>query len=890
MYATTGNALCQELSEDSSGTCSDGHQGGSFAHQVTMIYGMVCADSQHVMELQCLPGPQTNERLTAYARSAEEAVKLVSEAAGKSFNVYYGVNPRTKDCYTRAPGRWVQSAKGISGTNEDVCVLRNAFFDIDPVRAQGFEKHASTKAELIKCLEAGQTFIGTHQLQGSADVIISGNGIQLVILVNVPIEFKDRYQIWHRDMCKKFQHDGVKLDPTSDARRLGRMPGVLNTSKTAVAGRPHRIAQVLSEESSSICVNWQREIAATDLSSKAPKSFTEGPLPDRWDEVLRNDEKARSRWGGDTSGLNDASGSGLDFALAIIAVGHGFDDGDIFRILKHFEHGSKNEALRNPSRYYQRTIANARAVAGSDGFDPSQIMPFARIPNLSVLGHNDDMAAVLFDSTTGLHEVDLGKWQYVNALLVMGDPLVTYTENGKHFSGFRENLAIAARCRRLDTEKYYGDGIWYHDGEILFASNGKMATLASDFTVKRLDCPIWNNRLVRTSGKTGYDPLSTLQEAAAMSADDVRATCGELIQYLRNWNYKGSFVPELLSGLVMATFIQDVWPFRPQVYLTGRTHTGKSQLLESLEAIFGPLAMLRDGKTSEAAIRQSLATQEQILLIDEFEKNHHRDRVLELLRSSSRGHTISKGTQNHNPVNFLIKCIAWVASIEVGLENAADRNRFIVCELLPLSAEARPPAKAGLKELGAKLLSASISISGRALARANELRIADVHGADPRLVEILAIPVALLTEAGIVDDPSTILTEIALDQTGSMGQASDADEVGLLDAILDSHIRVSGITSPATYSVRQILEEKLEDSQAHRALEQSGIYIDGTGIIISQDPVKRYLLKDTKWSRLNIYDFLKRIPGALQDQFRLKNNRIRGVKLPLNSLQADREG
>ncbi|MEP6935924.1 MAG: hypothetical protein ABI988_18620, partial [Nitrospirota bacterium] len=86
------------------------------------------------------------------------------------------------------------------------------------------------------------------------------------------------------------------------------------------------------------------------------------------------------------------------------------------------------------------------------------------------------------------------------------------------------------------------------------------------------------------------------------------------------------------------------WKWKAHSYVSAKRNTGKSTLLETLAALLGPMACLFGGETTEAAIRQSVRLRGHYLLLDEFERNMERDKILRLLRQANHGGTVAKGS------------------------------------------------------------------------------------------------------------------------------------------------------------------------------------------------------------------------------------------------------
>ena len=61
-----------------------------------------------------------------------------------------------------------------------------------------------------------------------------------------------------------------------------------------------------------------------------------------------------------------------------------------------------------------------------------------------------------------------------------------------------------------------------------------------------------------------------------------RKVVSELEKMLSQWTWKNEMSPQILCGLIGATFMQTVFAWRPMVSILGESNTGKSTLLDFL--------------------------------------------------------------------------------------------------------------------------------------------------------------------------------------------------------------------------------------------------------------------------------------------------------------------
>lgn len=148
----------------------------------------------------------------------------------------------------------------------------------------------------------------------------------------------------------------------------------------------------------------------------------------------------------------------------------------------------------------------------------------------------------------------------------------------------------------------------------------------------------------------------------------------------------------LFAGWIVCAMVCGALRWRPSIYVTGSSGSGKSWLLENVLApLVGPIALQVQSKTSEAGIRQTLNSDALPVIFDEFEREDAQaaarvQGVLDLMRQSSSEseRKIIKGTQNQASARFfrIRSCFAF-SSINVGTAHAADESRLSILALQP---------------------------------------------------------------------------------------------------------------------------------------------------------------------------------------------------------------
>lgn len=187
----------------------------------------------------------------------------------------------------------------------------------------------------------------------------------------------------------------------------------------------------------------------------------------------------------------------------------------------------------------------------------------------------------------------------------------------------------------------------------------------------------------------------------------------KLVGQLMTWIWARPLIDvRLIAGGIAASFVGGALGWRPNIWVTGGSGTGKSTLNGMdglLHRLFGD-GMFRTGATSSAAIRQSLLNSTVPVMIDEFEAkgdNRKVDEIIELARLAGSAEKMHKGGSDHNPHEFTIQSCFWFSSINIPPLDTQDRNRLGILELLPFDPE-NPPKPIDWQALNAPELGRQI--------------------------------------------------------------------------------------------------------------------------------------------------------------------------------------
>jgi len=145
----------------------------------------------------------------------------------------------------------------------------------------------------------------------------------------------------------------------------------------------------------------------------------------------------------------------------------------------------------------------------------------------------------------------------------------------------------------------------------------------------------------------------------------------------------------LLSGWLFIAPISGVLPWRPHVWITGKTGSGKTWVFDEVcSKILDGVSFRFQGDSSAAGIRQSFNGDALPTLFDEAEGENLRAQermefVLQLARAASSGNGAPnvKGQKDGGSVAYSVKSCFLMSSIVPQIKHGADLRRFTVLNL-----------------------------------------------------------------------------------------------------------------------------------------------------------------------------------------------------------------
>lgn len=354
------------------------------------------------------------------------------------------------------------------------------------------------------------------------------------------------------------------------------------------------------------------------------------------------------------------------------------------------------------------------------------------------------------------------------------------------------------------------------------------------------------------------------------------------------WTRKASGL--LLAGWAALAPFSGALQWRPHVWVTGGAGCGKTTLInEFVFPLLNGYDLFAQGNSSEAGIRQKLRFDALPVIFDESEQNDQRESarmqaVLALMRQSSSESAARtyKGTTGGNSMDFLVRSMFCLSSIQVGIKHQADRERLAVLALRPKreSDDAAGEWKV-LKEqlymlkrdgtLPARLMRRSLDLLPITLknidtfASAGAKKFGSQRDGD-QYGTLLAGAWSLMSGDLVTEEDAMALLD-AYDWADHVEHADIDDSTQALSAILEARVRANG---GVELSVYEVVESAAVDSEqntltmreADALLQRHGMRVkDGLLLFSNKSEALPRLVANTKFES-DLRSYLKRITGA----------------------------
>jgi hypothetical protein len=166
--------------------------------------------------------------------------------------------------YPRRSANCVKRGLGLG--NNDMEIRRRLVFDLDPMRASGFEKHhANVREQAAALMVAGKLQRDFVDKAGWPEpaVVASGNGAHVIFPAEIAVNRENDRIIdqLYNGLAKYFGTAQVEFDlKVRNASRILRLPGTWNVGKLSASDRPPRQARVIATPD-----DWDRPVRIEDV-------------------------------------------------------------------------------------------------------------------------------------------------------------------------------------------------------------------------------------------------------------------------------------------------------------------------------------------------------------------------------------------------------------------------------------------------------------------------------------------------------------------------------------------------------------------------------------------------------------------------------------------------
>jgi putative DNA primase/helicase len=535
-------------------------------------------------------------------------------------------------------------------------------------------------------------------------------------------------------------------------------------------------------------------------------------------------------------------------------------------------------------------------------------------PHFSILGFDRDAIFIYQHEMKMIVRRGLSEWSE-SALTALA-PLQWWEIQFPSKSGMSRKLAInwlqrmAYKRGVFDPNFCRGRGAWRDGERVVFHFGHKLWVDGDIIDVEKAD-----SAYVYEQGKRLHLPADV-----PMSSEEG----GRLVETAQMFSWSRPASAVLLAGWMAIAPLGGALRWRPHIWLTGAAGSGKSTILNEFLHRLVPACVYAQGNSTEAGIRQTLRSDSLPVLFDETEQNNEKEAlrvqsILALIRQSStqsEARTL-KGTQGGSAMDFVIRSMFCLSSIQVGMKHQADMERVTVLSLRSKKEGKTQTEKAAAAENWQRI-SAAIAwlrdpdVAPRLLRRSLDLlpttiqnierfaqaaaerfgsqRDGDQYGA------LLAGAWSLLSnKVATIDDARAMIGRYDWSEYLENSETEESEKA--LNALLGRLLRVKNGQEISLYELIARVAgqngdlENMSPREAYGALVRYGVRVDRledgrfeVRVANSHAELSR-LMQDTPYAA-DLRGQLLRVPGATKsnDKQRFNASPIGYVRLPLDQV------
>lgn len=349
----------------------------------------------------------------------------------------------------------------------------------------------------------------------------------------------------------------------------------------------------------------------------------------------------------------------------------------------------------------------------------------------------------------------------------------------------------------------------------------------------------------------------------------------------------------LLAGWLVIAQICAALEYRPHIYLSGESMSGKSSVVNKvIRRVLGKYALRVGGNTTEPSVREQMGYDARPLIFDEAEPSASIHAVIDLARMASTGEIVKKFGQNP----FNARFCACFSAINPPISKTADESRH---SLLVLKKNRKPSAMQEYNDwlalidetltddfgprLIARILGNLDSLFKNIATFQRAFRIVTQDARASEHIGTMLAGLYLLGRTGKITEEDAIKWVQQYKWNDHTIIDQEADSIRLVHRIASSLIRYHTGTEISIAELISMVHRD-RDTKADSTLRNYGIAVKGDLVsIASRSHNLQRLLKETdwheKWSRT-----LADVPGAMKSasEYFSKGIKTSAVKLPIS--------
>jgi len=487
---------------------------------------------------------------------------------------------------------------------------------------------------------------------------------------------------------------------------------------------------------------------------------------------------------------------------------------------------------------------------------------------LQVIGVNGEKIQIYSTFTRKYSTIPvIDKWGFASLVLAAGGQVKEHvaeeaTRDKHSMKSVRVAIAeIAANKPQVTEDSKRGLGLWPEDGKVVLVGTDELGVwdgqkLSQCFEAVRGE-HYYN--VSEASPWYAYEDISR-----KLDGYDAAEFSRQALDLLRRWRWGFPRGPDIAYGMLIATWLQKFWTWRPQVFLSGGTGTGKSVFFRLVQNLFFGLAMKASHSTTAIGTMKRCRGASRVAILDEIDQNRHRKDLYEMvIRPAGRGDDERWTGQGDGRIEFALSQIFWLAGIESGLLTKTDADRVIQLELLEREKGVKQivqPSPEQCRDVGIGILTVALHISQDAPRLAIELGRIEKHGKTNRACETYSVPAACYSLA-TGESAETVFHDFIMNTVES-DDDTVSDEEELMESIRLAHVDAGpGMGKLSVSQLCRRIRDEINCEREWAALERCGIIPQSTReeVWLNVTSLKQFVLKGTKYQSANLHQYFRRM-------------------------------